>query len=138
MLDAGAELQPGGLERVEKRSIELFDVNATVLDSFNGLRKLDQFAGGGFRSGKGTFGGEFHADRLPDSSSPGRTASPALVVFGVQRGSIASHLTDVVVNGAHQLLAVGAAILPAKDEVVAKPADGQSVAIASARTSSAR
>jgi hypothetical protein len=60
------------------------------------------------------------------------------VVFGVQRGSIASHLTDVVVNGAHQLLAVGAAILPAKDEVVAKPADGQSVAIASARTSSAR
>ncbi|WP_155795064.1 hypothetical protein [Bradyrhizobium japonicum] len=39
---------------------------------------------------------------------PGRTASPALVVFGVQRGSIASYLTDVVVNGAHQLLAVGA------------------------------
>ncbi len=38
--------------------------------SFNGLRELDQFAGGGFRCGKGTFGGEFHADRLPDSSSP--------------------------------------------------------------------
>ncbi|MCD9113133.1 hypothetical protein [Bradyrhizobium japonicum] len=57
----------------------------------------------------------------------------------MQRGSIASHLTDVVVNGAHQLLAVGAAILPAKDEVVAKPAEfGQSAAIASARTSSAR
>jgi hypothetical protein len=50
------------------------------------------------------------------------------VVFGVQRGSIASHLTDVVVNGAHQLLAVGAAILPAKDEVVAKPAElGQAI-----------
>ncbi|WP_167768296.1 hypothetical protein [Bradyrhizobium sp. MOS001] len=56
MLDAGAELRPGGLERIEKRSIELFDVNATVLDSFNGLCELGQFAGSGVRSGKGAFG----------------------------------------------------------------------------------
>ncbi|MET4153525.1 hypothetical protein [Bradyrhizobium sp. RT7b] len=54
---------------------------------------------------------------------PGRTASPALVILDVQRGPIASHLTDVVVNGAHQFLAIGEAILPAEDEVVAKPAE---------------
>lgn len=139
MLDAGAEFRPGGLERVEKRSIELFDVNATVLDSFNGLRELDQFARGGFGSGKGTLGGEVHPDRLPDSSSQGRTASTTLVVLGVEPGPIAGHLFDVVVDGLHQLLAIRAAVPSAEDEVVAKPpSSARSAAIASARTSSAR
>ncbi|WP_342741117.1 hypothetical protein [Bradyrhizobium sp. B117] len=35
VLDACAELRPGGLERVEERRVELLDVDAAVLDGGN-------------------------------------------------------------------------------------------------------
>ncbi len=104
-------------------SIELFDVNATVLDSFNGLRELDQFEGGGFRSGKGTFGGEFHADRLPRFFVPRPYCFTRTCGFlrAARFGRQSSHRRSrqwrsSASRGRH-------GILPAKDEVVAKPAE---------------
>src|SRR5438309_11317909 len=48
MLDACAKFWSAGLERIEKLRVNLFDVNATVLDGLYALRKFDQFAGCSF------------------------------------------------------------------------------------------
>ncbi|MGY8677116.1 hypothetical protein Q2941_04790 [Bradyrhizobium sp. UFLA05-153] len=45
VFDAGAELRPAGLQRVEERRVDLLDMDAAVLDGFDAGGELDQLAG---------------------------------------------------------------------------------------------
>src|SRR5262249_5166452 len=65
VLDPCAELLAAGFELVEKRRVDLLDMDAAVLDGFDAGGQFDELARCGFRIGEGTFGGELHAADAP-------------------------------------------------------------------------
>ncbi|UFW43426.1 hypothetical protein [Bradyrhizobium sp. WSM471] len=59
-LDAGAELCPARLKRVEEWVVDLLDMDSAVLYRLDGRSQLNELVGGDFRIGKRAFGDVLH------------------------------------------------------------------------------
>jgi hypothetical protein len=88
--DAGAELCAASPERVEERIVDLFDVDAAVLDRLDARSQLDELAGGGVRIGGSVtaFGTRDRGvqDHLPSGAwqAPSKELPASLLLIGRQ------------------------------------------------------
>src|SRR4029453_14486834 len=80
-LQAGTVFRGRALVAEQERAVELLDIDSAILNRFEGVRVLQQAAGGLLRVGVGAIGSVFHAAALSSLSDPRRSIFSG--VFGV-------------------------------------------------------
>ena len=86
---------------IQKRPVDLLDMDAAVLHGLGCVGDLDEFAGGFFGVGIGSIGGEFHAHALTYTAHPARTRfATSFVSAGIARQFLGGGNVDPKSNGA--------------------------------------